>query len=138
MEILALICAGCSAVEIAAELGISPHTVTNHKRRIFAKLDVQSRTQATAEVGRLGLRLPGQPTLLNGHRNGDVQHNLTRRERDILASIARASPVRQTAQALGIAVKTCRASNGSCSRSSAPEPTASAHNARGFGLLDSA
>jgi len=33
MEILALICAGCSAVEIAAELGISPHTVTNHKRR---------------------------------------------------------------------------------------------------------
>ncbi|WP_216213890.1 helix-turn-helix domain-containing protein [Amycolatopsis aidingensis] len=55
LEILALICAGCPVVEIADVLGISPHTVTNHKRRIFAKLEVHSRTEAAAEVGRLGL-----------------------------------------------------------------------------------
>src|SRR5947199_101011 len=83
--------------EIAGELGISPPTVTNHKRRIFAKLEVQSRTQATAEVGRLGMRLPGQPI----GRNGDTPQNLTRREREILDSIARGESVRQTAQALG-------------------------------------
>ncbi|WP_326921446.1 LuxR C-terminal-related transcriptional regulator [Actinophytocola sp.] len=55
LEILALITAGCSAADIAQALEISPNTVTSHKRRIFAKLDVRSRTQAAAEVGRLGL-----------------------------------------------------------------------------------
>lgn len=56
LEILSLISAGCSAADIAEVLDISPHTVTNHTRRIFAKLDVHSRTQAAAEVGRLGLQ----------------------------------------------------------------------------------
>ncbi|GAB3494973.1 helix-turn-helix domain-containing protein [Amycolatopsis cihanbeyliensis] len=55
LEILALISAGCPVVEVADVLGISPHTVTNHKRRIFAKLEVHSRTEAAAEAGRLGL-----------------------------------------------------------------------------------
>lgn len=60
LEILALITAGCSASDIAEALEISPHTVTNHKRRIFAKLDVHSRAQAAAEGVRLGLlRGPG-------------------------------------------------------------------------------
>jgi DNA-binding NarL/FixJ family response regulator len=56
LEILALISAGCSAADIADVLDISPHTVTNYKRRIFLKLGVHSRTQAAAEAGRLGLR----------------------------------------------------------------------------------
>lgn len=56
LEILALISAGCSATDIADVLDISPHTVTNYKRRIFLKLGVHSRTQAAAEAGRLGLR----------------------------------------------------------------------------------
>lgn len=56
LEILALISAGCSATDIADVLNLSPHTVTNYKRRIFAKLGVHSRTQAAAEAGRLGLR----------------------------------------------------------------------------------
>ncbi|TCO57022.1 DNA-binding NarL/FixJ family response regulator [Actinocrispum wychmicini] len=135
MEILALICAGCSAAEIAQELGISPHTVTNHKRRIFAKLEVQSRTQATAEVGRLGMRLPGQPT----GRNGDTPQNLTRRERDILDSIARGESVRQTAQALGIAVKTVQSEQRQLfSKLGARNRPQALTNARGLGLLDSA
>jgi DNA-binding NarL/FixJ family response regulator len=135
MEILALICAGCSAVEIALELGISPHTVTNHKRRIFAKLDVQSRTQATAEVGRLGLRLPGQAP----RHTGDTPHNLTRRERDILASIARGESVRQTAQALGIAVKTVQSEQRQLfSKLGARNRPQALTNARGLGLLETA
>src|SRR5919202_96110 len=56
LEILALISAGCSAADIADVLDISPHTVTNYKRRIFMKLGVHSRTQAAAEADRLGLR----------------------------------------------------------------------------------
>ncbi|MEV4318375.1 LuxR family transcriptional regulator [Actinocrispum sp. NPDC049592] len=136
MEILALVCAGCSAAEIAEELGISPHTVTNHKRRIFSKLDVQSRTQATAEVGRLGMLLP-HPA--NRRRNGDAPRSLTRRERDILDSIARGESVRQTAQALGIAVKTVQSEQRQLfSKLGARNRPQALTNARGFGLVDSA
>jgi DNA-binding CsgD family transcriptional regulator len=42
-----LIAAGRSNAEIAAELGISPHTARRHTERLFAKLAVRSR----AEVG---------------------------------------------------------------------------------------
>lgn len=58
LEILALISAGCSTVDVADALEISPHTVINHTRRIFTKLDVHSRMQAVAEAGRLGMRTP--------------------------------------------------------------------------------
>ena len=54
LEILALISAGCSAADVAEALTISPHTVTNHMRRIFAKLDVHSRMQAAAHLDRMG------------------------------------------------------------------------------------
>jgi DNA-binding NarL/FixJ family response regulator len=104
VEILALTTTGCSVADIANALEISTHTVTNHKRHIFAKLNVHSRTQAAAEVGRLGLfRGPG-----NGRRVVVIgpDPSLTRREKDILGSIALGHSVRQTAQTLGIAVKT--------------------------------
>jgi DNA-binding NarL/FixJ family response regulator len=61
LEILTLISAGCSAAEVAEALDISTHTVSNHMRRIFAKLDVHSRMQAAAEMDRLGL-IPDQIT----------------------------------------------------------------------------
>lgn len=60
LEILALISAGCSAADVAEALTISPHTVTNHMRRIFAKLDVHSRMQAAAQCDRLGLLPQGR------------------------------------------------------------------------------
>jgi DNA-binding NarL/FixJ family response regulator len=55
-ELEILISAGCPAADIAEVLNLSPHTVINYKRRIFAKLGVHNRTQAAAEAGRLGLR----------------------------------------------------------------------------------
>jgi DNA-binding NarL/FixJ family response regulator len=67
LEILMLISAGCSAAEVAKALQISPYTVTNHMRRVFAKLDVHSRSQAAAEMARLGL-----PHSNNGHRPDPV------------------------------------------------------------------
>ncbi|MEU0882088.1 LuxR C-terminal-related transcriptional regulator [Lentzea sp. NPDC005914] len=102
MEVLAYVCSGLSAVVVASALRLSPHTVVNYKRRIFAKLGVQSRVQAAAVVARLGLiRTPRRSAALH-----DDVPALTHREHDILASIARGESVRQTASALGIAVKT--------------------------------
>jgi DNA-binding NarL/FixJ family response regulator len=60
LEILVLVSAGCSAADVAEALTISPHTVTNHLRRIFAKLDVHSRTQAAAQLDRMALPPPGR------------------------------------------------------------------------------
>lgn len=108
LEVLALVCIGLTAAELGDKLRLSPHTVVNHKRRIFGKLGVQSRAQAAAEATRLGLIRP------NGHVPGvrvrpEAAPALTHRDHDILASIARGESVRQTAQALGIAVKTVEA-----------------------------
>jgi DNA-binding NarL/FixJ family response regulator len=134
LEVLALICAGCSAAEIAEALAISPHTVTNHKRRIFAKLEVQSRTQAAAEAGRLGLRLPGS---VSRDHSEEAPRNLTRRERDILDSIAKGDSVRQTAQSLGIAIKTvqCEQRQLFTKLGARNRPQALTH-ARRFGLVE--
>jgi DNA-binding CsgD family transcriptional regulator len=48
LEILRLVAAGKSNREIAAALVISEHTVARHLQNIFAKLDVSSRTAASA------------------------------------------------------------------------------------------
>lgn len=189
LEVLRLICGGWSTTRIADTLAISPHTVVNHTRRIFTKLDVRNRTQAAAKAAALGLcggpahgpNRRAEPVILvdptaeewsiahsqdravvvvlsdpsSGHgvaeavaRGADavlggdsltdhLPHAmamvragylvapahpvrallttahpsvtplaLTRRERDILNSVARGDTVRQTAQALGIAMKT--------------------------------
>jgi ATP/maltotriose-dependent transcriptional regulator MalT len=48
LEILRLICEGCSNQEIAEQLVITLHTVRKHSSNIFDKLGVCSRTQAGA------------------------------------------------------------------------------------------
>jgi len=45
-EVLALVAAGRSNAEIAAELGLSLKTVQNHVSKVLAKLQVRDRTQA--------------------------------------------------------------------------------------------
>lgn len=108
MQVLSLVCAGLTAAQLGDALRLSPHTVVNYKRRIFGKLGVQSRAQAAAEVARLGMLRPnGSPS--GAHERPEGTPALTHRENDIIASIARGESVRQTAQALGIAVKTVEA-----------------------------
>lgn len=55
LQVLYLISAGYPPKQVAAELGISLHTVENHKQRIFAKLDVHNQAHAAASAVRLGL-----------------------------------------------------------------------------------
>jgi DNA-binding CsgD family transcriptional regulator len=54
-EVLTHAIFGMKVREIANELSITPHTVQTHKRRIFAKLGVQSQAQAITLATRAGL-----------------------------------------------------------------------------------
>jgi DNA-binding CsgD family transcriptional regulator len=55
LEVLALVTAGKTNRQIAAELSISEHTVARHMSNIFDKLDVTSRTAASAFALKHGL-----------------------------------------------------------------------------------
>lgn len=55
LEVLALIAAGKSNQEIAAQLYLALNTVKRHAYNIYSKLDVTKRTQAIAKARRLGL-----------------------------------------------------------------------------------
>jgi DNA-binding NarL/FixJ family response regulator len=54
-EVLELICAGRTNMEIAQHLVISDRTVDHHVSAVLAKLGVPSRALAAAEAVRLGL-----------------------------------------------------------------------------------
>jgi DNA-binding NarL/FixJ family response regulator len=62
LQVLYLISAGYPPRQVATELGISLHTVENHKQRIFAKLDVHNQAHAAASAVRLGLLPRAVPT----------------------------------------------------------------------------
>ena len=55
LEVLQLLGSGKRAPDIAAELGISPKTVSSHIQSMFRKLDVHSRAQAVARAYEYGL-----------------------------------------------------------------------------------
>ncbi len=54
-EILQLLAKGMSFNEIGQILGISPHTVTAHIKKIYRKLAVHSRGEAVYEASQMGL-----------------------------------------------------------------------------------
>ena len=55
INILKLVSQGFSSKEIAQKLDISYYTVTTHIKNIYSKLQVNSRTEALHEAGKLGL-----------------------------------------------------------------------------------
>jgi DNA-binding NarL/FixJ family response regulator len=55
VEVLRLVASGKTNRDIAVELVISEHTVARHLQNIFAKLDVSSRSAATAFAFEHGL-----------------------------------------------------------------------------------
>lgn len=54
-EVLEFITKGFASNEIAALMSVSPHTVLTYVRRIYAKLEVKSRTEAIYEARNQGL-----------------------------------------------------------------------------------
>jgi DNA-binding CsgD family transcriptional regulator len=55
LEVLRLVARGLANKEIAAALGISPHTVKYHLASVLAKLGVSTRTEAVTLAIRTGL-----------------------------------------------------------------------------------
>ncbi|KAF1686322.1 DNA-binding response regulator [Pseudoxanthomonas broegbernensis] len=54
-EVLVLVSKGCRLPELAEKLRISRHTVSDHLKSIYRKLNVNSRAEAALEAARLGL-----------------------------------------------------------------------------------
>ena len=54
-EVLVLLSKGCRLPELAERLQISRHTVSDHLKSIYRKLNVNSRAEAALEAARLGL-----------------------------------------------------------------------------------
>jgi DNA-binding NarL/FixJ family response regulator len=54
-EVLGLIAKGFNFAEIARLLGVSPHTITAHVKKIYQKLAVHSRAEAVYEATKMGL-----------------------------------------------------------------------------------
>lgn len=52
-EVARLIASGLTNNQVAARLGMSPHTVDGRLRRVFAKLGVNTRVELTAEYARV-------------------------------------------------------------------------------------
>lgn len=53
-QVLAILAEGASNREIAARLGISPHTAKFHVRSLYDKLDATGRVDAVAHAARIG------------------------------------------------------------------------------------
>jgi DNA-binding CsgD family transcriptional regulator len=49
---------GYTLPEIAQQLGLSRHTIADHIKQIYRKLDVRSRAEAALEAARRGLVKP--------------------------------------------------------------------------------
>jgi DNA-binding NarL/FixJ family response regulator len=61
VQVLRLISEGLTADHIARRIGLSPKTVDNHRRRIYAKLGVHTQTHAVAQAVRDGVLGTGGP-----------------------------------------------------------------------------
>jgi DNA-binding NarL/FixJ family response regulator len=54
-DVLQRIAKGFTLAEVAAQLGVSRHTVSDHAKAVYRKLDVGSRAEAAVAASRLGL-----------------------------------------------------------------------------------
>jgi DNA-binding CsgD family transcriptional regulator len=55
LAVVCLLGSGCSYGQVAAHLGISPHTVDSHVKNAYRKLDVHTAAAAVMRAVQLGL-----------------------------------------------------------------------------------
>lgn len=55
LDVLRLLGSGCTYLQIAAQLGISPHTVVSHIKNTYRKLDVHNAAAAVMRAVQLGV-----------------------------------------------------------------------------------
>jgi DNA-binding CsgD family transcriptional regulator len=58
LAVVRLLGSGCSYRQVAAQLGISPHTVVSHIKNLYRKLDVHTAAAAVMRTIRLGQFTP--------------------------------------------------------------------------------
>jgi DNA-binding NarL/FixJ family response regulator len=103
LEIIHLLSEGHTVPKMATLLDISPHTVENHKRHLYAKLGVGSQAHAVARAASLGL------TTRDHRQPRDTEVAAGENGRDVLVILGgtRGDSLDETAQALvadGLAV----------------------------------
>lgn len=55
LDVLRLLASGCTYLQIAAQLGVSPHTVVSHIKNMYRKLDVHNGAGAVMRAMQLGI-----------------------------------------------------------------------------------
>jgi DNA-binding CsgD family transcriptional regulator len=60
IDVLRMIAAGCTYSQVAARLGMSPHTVATHVKNAYRKLDVHSAAAAVMRAVQLELLQPSE------------------------------------------------------------------------------
>ena len=55
LDVLRLLASGCSYLEAAIRLGISPYTVVTHVKKTYRKLEVHTAASAVMRAVRLGV-----------------------------------------------------------------------------------
>jgi DNA-binding CsgD family transcriptional regulator len=58
LDVLRLLGGGCSYCQVAARLGISPHTVVSHIKNAYRKLEVHTSAAAVMRAVQLGFIQP--------------------------------------------------------------------------------
>jgi DNA-binding NarL/FixJ family response regulator len=61
LEVLGVLATGASLHDLAERLSVTAHTASSHKRRVFAKLGLQSHTQVAAFAARVGIEGAARP-----------------------------------------------------------------------------
>lgn len=83
LGVISLMSSGHTVSDIARLLRISPHTVDNHKRRVYAKFGVDSQSLAVSRAVSLGLVEPNG----NGNGNGNGRPRLSQPGQPALAVV---------------------------------------------------
>jgi DNA-binding CsgD family transcriptional regulator len=95
IEILERVATGATNQQIAVDLDISINTVKAHLRNIFAKLEVESRTEATLYAIQFGLvEMPGA----EGDRETESAGSTAAEEAEQLTALRRAWPISRAQQ----------------------------------------